>query len=104
MTHPSPQDISVALDALRREADIWHGAAGTLANVTWRLSGMRITEYDFFLFREFLDTYNEVTRILEERCAGGSRRSSEIAGALWEVARIYDAEERANMHAMANLY
>jgi uncharacterized protein YukE len=97
-------NVSVATEALRKEAGVWEQQADTLQTLTGRVEGLRMTGLESGMFYLILDAYTQVVDVVSGRCGEGAQRTSEIATTLRHVADTYDEEEQRNLHRMTGLY
>jgi hypothetical protein len=56
------------------------------------------------MFIMMIDAYRDVVDVISGRCREGAQSATEVAGALRQVADVYDAEEAASLHAVLSLY
>ena len=105
MTHPSPDQIGVALDAMRSESALWHREGERLAELAHDVPKLAFGRIQgLAIYGSFVRRYNEAVHIFASRCDGGTRAFYEISLRLGRVADIYAAEEAANLHELNNLY
>lgn len=102
---PTPQQITVSLEALRADADRWAAAAGTLNTAAGRADTQKVDAAAFsFAGRAAAIAYED----LRSRMAGfihqGAERLDSIAGALRASADAYEADEASGAHRMQNIY
>ncbi len=106
MTYPSPQQIGVALDALRAEMTRWRVEGDRLAGLQHEIPKLAIVSFPAGapIYGDFIRTYNEAVGVFAGRCHDGGRAGYEISLRLGRVAEIYAQEEAANLHAINHLY
>jgi hypothetical protein len=105
MTGPTPQQIDVAIAALRAEADLWEAQSQRLGGVVNQVWALRVDGLGRpFIFDRFLAAHDEVVLAFADRCHDGRNRTNGIGLALADIATTYEKEERANLHAQRNLY
>lgn len=99
MTEPTPDRIEAAIAAIQAESDIWNELCTRLNRCSSQVLGLTI-DADLpagALFSFFLTTYNGMVGTFAARCREGSEQTFAMAGALYTVARSYDAVEQANL-------
>jgi hypothetical protein len=101
MTNPN---ITVATDALRKEASVWERQSDTLQTLTNKVEGLRLTGLEAGMFVMILDAYTQVVDVVTGRCAEGVQQTDQISTTLRQIADTYDEEERRNMHHLTGLY
>ncbi|MEH1029759.1 type VII secretion target [Micromonospora profundi] len=101
---PSKKDVEVATDTLRTEAGMWLRHSDTMAAITSRAEGLRMTALEAGLFQLLVKPYDEAADQITSRCREGRQRMTEIATTLRKVADTYDAEDASNAHELNNLY
>lgn len=105
MTHPSPDQIGVALDAMHVESALWRREGDRLAELAHEVPKLAFGLIQgMAIYRDFVRRYNEAVDVFAGRCDGGTRAFYEISLRLDRVASIYAAEEAANLHEFNNLY
>ena len=104
MIGPTPEQVSVATEALRREATQWDEESGNLWTLGGRVAEMEFGRLEAGLFQVMVGPYNDVIRAVAARCAEGSTAMSEVAGTLRTVAATYEAEDEAGAHRIKNVY
>jgi hypothetical protein len=105
MTHPpSREQVTVATDALRNEAREWDTQSTELSSLSTRVAGMEFGRLEAGLFQMMVGPYNDVIHAVAARTAEGATAMTEIATTLRNVADTYDAEDKAAMHRMKNIY
>lgn len=104
MSLPTPEEVSVATNALRGEAGLWDEQAGRLRALSGTASGMDLGRLEAGLFQMMVEPYNQVIRAVSARCAEGATAMTEIAATLRTVADTYDAEDRDGAHRIADTY
>ncbi|MEV0355819.1 type VII secretion target [Nocardia sp. NPDC050697] len=101
---PTPERVTVALDALRKQATGWAERATDLGDVADEIGEYTYTTLQAGLFLGFVDKYDEVVAQMQTRLREGELAMKEIARTLNTVAGVYEDEERAQAHAIHNLY
>ena len=104
MTHPGPEEVSVATDALRSEAGEWTAQSATIGTVGTKVAAMEFGRLEAGLFQLMVGPYNDVIQAVAARCQEGATAMTEIADTLRDVADTYDAEDRASAHRIGNIY
>jgi hypothetical protein len=105
MTHPpSGEQVSVATNALRSEANEWQTQSALLGRESAKIAEMEFGRLEAGLFQMLVGPYNDVVHTLAARCQEGSAAMTEIATTLRSVADTYDAEDKAAEHRLRNLY
>ena len=104
MTQPSPQEVAVATNALRNEAGEWNAQSATMSDLARRTAEMEFGRLEAGLFQLMVGPYNDVIQAVTARVGEGTVTMSEIASTLRSVADTYDAEDKASMHRIKNVY
>lgn len=104
MSHPSPQQLSVATATLRAEAGIWEDSGGQLSQCTPVLQSLDTTSLQVSVFAPFAGAYAKVVQQAVERCTEGAPALTTVGTVLRAAADAYDAEEAAGEHRIRNLY
>jgi Excreted virulence factor EspC, type VII ESX diderm len=104
MSLPTPDEVSVATNTLRSEANQWDEQAGRLGALSTKVAGMEFGRLEAGLFQMMVGPYNDVVRVVAQRCGQGSTAMTEIAATLRNVANTYDAEDAAGAHRITNIY
>jgi uncharacterized protein YukE len=102
---PTPQEIHVALEALRDDADHWRTAADALRASAGRARDALVPPATFsFAGQAAAAAYEALrartARLLEE----GALNFDDIATALRASAAAYEADEKAHRHRIENIY
>jgi hypothetical protein len=102
---PTPKDITVALDALRADADRWAAAAMELHDAAAEANARAIDPAAFSFAGHAAAVAYEALRV---KMAGlidqGARNLDSVAAALRASADAYEADETAGVHRMQNIY
>ena len=101
---PSKADIHVATDTLWTEAVTWQAHRDRMADLAQQAQALDAGRLEVGVFQLVLHDYQEVVRVVTERCTEGTQRMAEISQTLRQVADTYDAEEAKNDHMIRNLY
>jgi uncharacterized protein YukE len=102
---PTHQQITVALDALRVDADRWAGAAGTMNTAAARADMQKIDAAAFsFAGQAAAAVYENLRAKMAALIDQGARGFDSIAAALHASADAYEADEAAGVHRMQNIY
>jgi hypothetical protein len=89
--------LTVATDALRREAARWREVAVTLADIQKAVDGMRFDGVEGGVFAlAFVPAYESLVDMVVARCGEGHERLVEIGLALEWTAGSYEEEEATN--------
>ncbi len=104
MTAPTPEQVRVATGALRTEATTWDTQSGRLTGIGGTVEGLFLARLAAGIFQLIVEPYDELVRLVGDRCRGGARATSEIGTALRHVADVYDAEDAAAEHRIRQLY
>src|SRR5215470_5438217 len=104
MPPPTAEQIRVATEALRTEADVWDTQAAQAYRIGPMADGLRLNRIEAGLFQVIFDTYQQVTDQVIARADEGAARMREIATTLRDVADTYDREEASNTHRLNNIY
>ncbi|WP_309115773.1 type VII secretion target [Saccharothrix sp.] len=96
-------DLSVALEAMRSDANTWATAADRLDAPSAAITGLTLTGAD--LSRWAVDsgldrTYEQARTALEDVVAQAGRAFHDLSTTLRAAADTYEREEEANLHAL----
>jgi uncharacterized protein YukE len=102
---PTPQQIAVALDALRADADRWADAAATMHAAAALADAQKVDAAAFSFAGQAVAAAYEGLRVklvtLIGQCASNF---DSVAAALRASADAYEADEAAGAHRMQNIY
>jgi hypothetical protein len=101
---PTPEEVRVATAALRSEANLWDEQAGRVSALAADAAGMEFGRLEAGLFQMMVGPYNDVIRVVSQRCNQGSTAMTDIAATLRRVADTYEAEDAAGAHRITNIY
>ncbi|GAA1608294.1 type VII secretion target [Actinoplanes couchii] len=101
---PTPEEVSVATNALRSEAGLWEQQAGCLGALSRTAAEMDFGRLEAGLFQMMVGPYNDVVQAVSARCAEGATAMTEVAATLRAAADTYDAEDEAGAHRIKNIY
>ena len=101
---PGREQVTVATNALRREADEWDEQARKIGEQGAKVADMEFGRLEAGLFQLMVGPYNDVIDMVSARCQEGAAAMTEIAGTLRSVADTYDAEDKASEHRIRNIY
>lgn len=104
MTLPTPEEVSVATNALRTEAGEWDEQAGRLSTLSGNAAGMEFGRLEAGLFQMIVTPYNDIISAVSARCAEGAAAMKEIAVTLRNAADTYEAEDQAGAHRISGIY
>lgn len=104
MTPPDPHSITVATDALRRDASLWDDQSCAMRDIAARAESLRLNRIQAGLFQVVFDAYTTVIDQVVARSREGSDRMGAIRDTLHATADTYDREETQRLHALRNLY
>lgn len=103
--NPTPGDITIALDALRAEADSWTGAADELRSASTALGALALPLAAFSFNGAVVAGHYEALRSkTAARLAAGAANADDIATALRLSADAYEAEEADGVHRLTGIY
>ncbi|MFC4943393.1 hypothetical protein [Pseudonocardia sp. GCM10023141] len=102
---PTPQQITVALDALRSDADSWVEHAGALHRGAVAVAGLQVDPAAFSFAGSAIAVAYETTRqrvlaLLRQ----GAANFEAIGGALHASAAAYAADETAGVHRLRGIH
>jgi len=102
---PTPEQITVALDALEADAVMWTDAAGALHDAAAIAADLQVAPAAFsFAGQEVARLHNDLRAKMAELVKAGAENLDLIAFALRASAAAYKAEEEAGVHRMLNVY
>ncbi|MHA6628823.1 hypothetical protein ACU61A_25565 [Pseudonocardia sichuanensis] len=105
MTTPTPDEIRVALKALRADAEDWALAAEQLRAAARTADRQKLDPAAFtFAGRAAAAEYEELRARMAGLLAQGADNLDGIATALRASAAAYAADEAAGVHRMQNIY
>ncbi len=106
MTDPGPGALAVELNALRGDARIWGGAAGSLAGPAGQVGGLAVPSpaFSFFATERGLDVaYEELRGRVQRLLTEGQVVLADLGRTLGGAADTYEREDRAGAHAFDGL-
>jgi hypothetical protein len=102
---PTSEQITVALEALRTDADKWVGGADELRSAAGRAGAMALPPAAFsFAGQAVLTSYERLRVKTAELLRAGAVNFDDIATALRQSADAYEADEAAGAHRMTSIY
>lgn len=102
---PTPEQITVSLDALRADADQWAAAAGTMRTAATRAETQKVDPAGFsFAGHTAATTYELLRARMARLLHQGASTFDSTATALRASAASYEADEAAGAHRMRNVY
>ena len=102
---PTPDQITVALDALRDDTELWDGGADELRSAASQAGAMALPPAAFsFAGQAVLASYEQLRIKAVELLRGGAANYDDIASALHQSADAYEADEAAGAHRMSGIY
>jgi hypothetical protein len=104
MTAPTPEQVQVATDALRRDAGNWYAQSDRLGEVARSVDRLAWNRLEAGVFQLIVDAYADVVRLVGQRCREGAAETAEIGTTLRYVAEVYDAEDANAEHRLRSLY
>jgi hypothetical protein len=105
MMAPTPEQLTVALDALRDDAVLWDGGADELRAAAGRAGAMALPPAAFsFAGQAVLASYEQLRLKAAALLRDGADNYDAIATALRRSADAYESDEAAGAHRMAGVY
>lgn len=105
MTTPTPDEIHVALDALRADATVWRAAAGDMKRAATAAQGQVIAPMSFTSRGLDVAAAYEALRVeLAKLISEAATNFDAVADALDKSASAYEAEEQRNVHRLRGIY
>jgi hypothetical protein len=102
---PTPQQITVALDALRADADGWAAVADTMRTAATTAGVQKLDPAAFsFAGQTAAVSYEKLRDKMATLLAQAARNFDCVAAALRTSADAYEADEAAGVHRMQNIY
>jgi hypothetical protein len=102
---PTPEHITVALEALRADADKWIGGADELRTAAATAGAMALPPAAFsFAGQPVLTAYEQLRVKAAGLLRAGAVNFDDIATALRQSADAYESEEAAGAHRMTGIY
>ncbi|WP_062983158.1 type VII secretion target [Nocardia anaemiae] len=101
---PTAAQISVALDALRKQATGWAERSTELGKLASDVTDYYYNPGEGGIFWGFIDEYNAIIDKLEVRLKEGELAMKDIARTLNTAADVYEQEDLAREHEIRNLY
>jgi hypothetical protein len=101
---PSGAEVTVATDALRKEANVWDDQSAKLDALSTKVTGMEFGRLEAGLFQLMVGPYNDVIHAVAARTREGANAMTGIGATLVAVADTYDAEDKASEHRIRNVY
>jgi hypothetical protein len=104
MPPPTPQQVKVATDALRKEAAVWDTESAELGKIGPKAEHLRFNRIEAGLFQVIIGTYGDLINQVIARSNEGTAQMTEIGKTLRDVADTYDREDASNEHKLKNVY
>lgn len=102
---PTPQQITVALEALRADADLWQRATTDMRTAATTAAGQRVEPVAFsFAAQSVATAYESLRAKLTALIEAGASNFDSITHALRSTAASYAADEAANAHHLQSIY
>jgi hypothetical protein len=101
----TPDEVTVATDALRADAGAWSGAAAELRVAAVAAGRLALPAPAFsFAGDAVAGSYEALRSKAAALLVAGTDNLTDVAAALRSTADQYDADEAANAHALRNIY
>jgi uncharacterized protein YukE len=104
MAPPTSQEVKVATDALRTEANVWDHQSDQMHAISTKVAGLRMTRLEAGIFQVVVGAYDTLVDQVSARCQEGHDRMHDIAATLRPIADTYDTEDAKGEHRLMNLY
>ncbi len=102
---PTSEQITVALDRLREDADKWVGGAEELRTAAGWVGAVVLAPAAFsFAGQAVAASYEQLRAKVAALVDGGAANFDDIATALRQSADAYEADEAAGAHRMTGIY
>jgi len=104
---PDPQQVQAAMEAMRADAAMWQDMAAEMRAAAQVADRLDLGRLQFSLIADELgmtDLYQQVQERLVGLIGQGADTFEATASALTTAAAGYDADERASVHRMKNIY
>lgn len=97
-------ELKVCLEALRADATLWDAQAAVAQGVVGAAQGLHLSCLAALAFAIAVNANNDVCDFVARHCMDGQAAMSEVATALRENARTYEALERQITESVDNAY
>ncbi|TCK21820.1 hypothetical protein [Pseudonocardia endophytica] len=101
---PTPDQVRVATNTLRAEAERWDQQATVLRETAARATDLGMSGLEAGVFAMLTSTYRLAQAQIAGRAQEAAPAMTRVATTLRDVADTYDREEAANEHRFRNLY
>lgn len=107
MTAPTKEQVEVAVQALRDDAQRWLDMADTMRSAASAGARLDLNAFHFSVLGHLLgidSLYNQVQQTIVTLLGQGASNFESVAGALKAAADGYEEDERDAVHRMKNIY
>ncbi|MFD3706888.1 hypothetical protein ACFWUP_27435 [Nocardia sp. NPDC058658] len=101
---PTPQELSVATDALRTESVTWTGQSDEMSAVKTKIEGLEFSRIEGGLFQAIVGPHTNIVQKMAGLTGQAAQRFDEVASVLNLCATTYEEEDRAGKHRIDNLW
>jgi len=104
---PDSQQVQAAMEAMRADAAMWQDMATEMRAAAQVAGRLDLGRLQFSLIADGLgmtDLYQQVQERFGQLIGQGADTFEATAGALTTAAAGYDADERASVHRLKNIY
>lgn len=101
---PTPQELSVATNALRAESATWTRESDEMSAVKTKIEGLEFSRLEGGIFQAIVGPHTELVEKMATLTGQASQRFEEVASTLILCADTYEAEDLAGKHNLDNLW
>lgn len=101
---PTPQELSVATNALRTESSTWAREADDMTAVKAKIEAMEFSRIEGGIFQAIVGPHTALVQKMATLTGQASQRFDQVAEVLIVCADTYEAEDRAGKHNIDNLW
>lgn len=101
---PTPQELSVATEALRTESGTWARQSDEMSAVKLKIEGLEFSRLEGGIFQAIVGPHTTLVEKMAGLTGQAATRFDEVASTLILCADTYEAEDRAGKHRLDNLW
>jgi len=89
--------VQLETTAIHREADLWDRQAPIMATISTEAHFLKLNDDEAgFYADDFAPWYNDIARLVADRCAEAEDRMNEIRDRLRQIAAAYEANDESH--------
>ncbi|MFE9789242.1 hypothetical protein ACFYO7_28070 [Nocardia salmonicida] len=101
---PTPQELSVATNALRTESTTWTHQSDEMSTVKTKIEGLEFSRIEGGIFQAIVGPHTTLVGKMAALTNQAAQRFDEVASTLVHCADTYEAEDLAGKHKIDNLW